>query len=101
MAHRVHEATVPFVLLVRVVDLRMQVGKVSDGDEAGKTVYVDPATIRRNAITVDVAVYDYKSVQTVGASGFRRQERGSTAKRAVGATPFLSLEQWCIPIHKL
>ena len=45
--------------------------KVSDSDEAGKTVYVDPATIRRDSNLVKMwQFYDYETVQTVGASGF-------------------------------
>ncbi len=45
--------------------------KVSDGDEAGKTVYVDPATIRRNSNLVKMwQFYDYKTVQTVGGVRF-------------------------------
>ena len=44
---------------------------VSDGDEAGKTVYVDPATIRRNSNLVKMwQFYDYKTVQTVGGIRF-------------------------------
>ena len=40
--------------------------KVSDGDEAGKTVYVDPASIRLNSNLVKMwQFYDYKTVQTV------------------------------------
>jgi hypothetical protein len=45
--------------------------KVGDGDEAGKTVYVDPATIRRNSNLVKMwQFYDYKTVQTVGGIRF-------------------------------
>lgn len=45
--------------------------KVSDSDEAGKTVYVDPATIRRNSNLVKMwQFYDYKTVQTVGGIRF-------------------------------
>jgi hypothetical protein len=45
--------------------------KVSDSDEAGKTVYVDPATIRRNSNLVTMwQFYDYKTVQTVGGIRF-------------------------------
>jgi len=45
--------------------------KVSDGDEAGRTVYVDPATIRRNSNLVKMwQLYDYKTVQTVGGIRF-------------------------------
>ena len=45
--------------------------KVGDGDEAGKTVYVDPATIRRNRNLVTMwQFYDYKTVQTVAGIGF-------------------------------
>ncbi|HSL03849.1 MAG TPA: surface-adhesin E family protein [Nitrospiraceae bacterium] len=45
--------------------------KVSDGDEAGKTVYVDPATIRRNSNLVKMwQFYDYKTVQTMGGIRF-------------------------------
>jgi hypothetical protein len=45
--------------------------KVGDGDEAGKTVYVDPATIRRNSNLVKMwQFYDYKTVQTVGGVRF-------------------------------
>jgi hypothetical protein len=45
--------------------------KVSDTDEAGKTVYVDPATIRRNSNLVTMwQFYDYKTVQTVAGIGF-------------------------------
>jgi hypothetical protein len=44
---------------------------VSDGDEAGKTVYVDPATIRRDSNLVKMwQFYDYKTVQTVGGVRF-------------------------------
>lgn len=44
--------------------------KVSDSDEAGKSVYVDPTTIRRTSNLVKMwQFYDYKTVQTVG--GFR------------------------------
>jgi hypothetical protein len=45
--------------------------KVGDSDEAGKTVYVDPATIRRNRNLVTMwQFYDYKTVQTVAGIGF-------------------------------
>ena len=45
--------------------------KVSDRDEAGKTVYVDPATIRRNSNLVKMwQFYDYKTVQTLGGNRF-------------------------------
>jgi hypothetical protein len=45
--------------------------KVGDGDEAGRTVYVDPATIRRNSNLVKMwQFYDYKTVQTVGGVRF-------------------------------
>lgn len=44
---------------------------VSNGDEPGKTVYVDPATIRRNSNLVKMwQFYDYKTVQTVGGIRF-------------------------------
>jgi len=49
--------------------------KVSDSDEAGKTIYVDPATIRRNSNLVKMRqFYDYKTVQTVGGIGFLTAE---------------------------
>jgi hypothetical protein len=45
--------------------------KVSNSDEAGKTVYVDPATIRRNSNLVTMwQFYDYETVQTVGGIRF-------------------------------
>jgi hypothetical protein len=45
--------------------------KVSDSDETGKTVYVDPATIHRNSNLVKMwQFYDYKTVQTVGGNRF-------------------------------
>jgi hypothetical protein len=45
--------------------------KVSDIDETGKTVYVDPATIRRNSNLVKMwQFYDFKTVQTVGGNRF-------------------------------
>jgi hypothetical protein len=45
--------------------------KVSDSDESGKTVYVDPATIRRNSNLVMMWQFsDYKTVQTVGGIRF-------------------------------
>ncbi len=45
--------------------------KVSDGDEGGKTVYVDPTTIRRDSNLVKMwQFYDYKTVQTVGGNRF-------------------------------
>jgi hypothetical protein len=45
--------------------------KVSDRDEAGKTVYVDTATIRRNSNLVKMwQFHDYKTVQTVGGVRF-------------------------------
>jgi hypothetical protein len=45
--------------------------KIGDGDEAGRTVYVDPATIRRNSNLVKMwQFYDYKTVQTVGGVRF-------------------------------
>jgi hypothetical protein len=45
--------------------------KVSDRDEAGKTVYVDPATIRRVSNLVKIwQFFDYKTVQTVGGTRF-------------------------------
>ena len=45
--------------------------KVSDRDEAGKTVYVDPATIRRDSNLVKMWQFsDYKTVQTVGGIRF-------------------------------
>lgn len=45
--------------------------KVSDSDEAGKTVYVDPTTIRRNSNLVKMwQFYDFKTVQTVGSIRF-------------------------------
>ena len=57
--------------------------KVSDSDEAGKTVYVDPATIRRDSNLVKMwQFYDYKTVQTVGASGCSMSQ--TVWKRACG-----------------
>ena len=45
--------------------------KIGDGDEAGKTVYVDPATIRRNSNLIKMwQFHDYKTVQTVGGVRF-------------------------------
>jgi hypothetical protein len=45
--------------------------KVSDSDDAGKTVYVDPTTIRRNSNLVKMwQFFDYKTVQTVGGVRF-------------------------------
>ncbi len=45
--------------------------KVSDRDEAGKTVYMDPSTIRRNSNLVKMwQFFDYKTVQTVGGVRF-------------------------------
>ena len=45
--------------------------KVGDSDEAGKTIYVDPATIRRDNNLVKMwQFYDYKTVQTVGGNRF-------------------------------
>jgi len=45
--------------------------KVSDGDDSGKTVYVNPATIRRNSNLVKMwQLYDYKTVQTLGGIRF-------------------------------
>lgn len=45
--------------------------KVSDSDETGKTVYVDPATLHRNSNLVKMwQFYDYKTVQTVGGNRF-------------------------------
>ena len=44
---------------------------MSDSDEAGKTVYVDPTTIRRNSNLVKMwQFYDFKTVQTVGSNRF-------------------------------
>lgn len=49
--------------------------QVSDSDEAGMTVYVDPATIRRNSNLVKMRqFYDYKTVQTVGGIRFLTAE---------------------------
>jgi len=49
--------------------------KVSDGDEAGKTIYVNPATIRRNSNLVKMwQLYDYKTVQTIGGIRFLTAE---------------------------
>ena len=49
--------------------------KVSDSDEAGKTVYVDPSTIRRNSNLVKMWQFsDYKTVQTVGGIRFLTAE---------------------------
>ena len=49
--------------------------QVSGGDEEGKTVYVDPATIRRNSNLVKMwQFYDYKTVQTVGGVRFLTAE---------------------------
>ena len=45
--------------------------KVSDSDEAGKTVYVDPTSIRRNSNLVKMwQFYDFKTVQTLGSIRF-------------------------------
>jgi hypothetical protein len=45
--------------------------QVSESDEAGRTVYVDPSTIRRNSNLVKMwQVNDYKTVQTVGGVRF-------------------------------
>jgi hypothetical protein len=45
--------------------------KVSDSDEIGKTVYVDPTKIRRNSNLAKMwQFYDYKTVQTVGGVRF-------------------------------
>jgi hypothetical protein len=49
--------------------------KVSDGDDAGRTVYVNPTTIRRNSNLVKMwQLYDYKTVQTVGGIRFLTAE---------------------------
>jgi len=49
--------------------------KVGDGDEAGRTVYVNPTTIRRNSNLVKMCqLYDYKTVQTVGGIRFLTAE---------------------------
>jgi len=46
-------------------------GWVKVSDEAEKTVYVDPTTIRRNSNLVKMwQFYDYKTVQTVGGVRF-------------------------------
>ena len=45
--------------------------KLSDGDETGKAVYVNPSTIRRNSNLVKMWQFnDYKTVQTVGGVRF-------------------------------
>jgi hypothetical protein len=45
--------------------------KVNGSNEAGKTIYVDPATIRRDSNLVKMwQFYDYKTVQTVGGNRF-------------------------------
>ena len=45
--------------------------KVSDRNEAGKTVYMDPVSIRRNSNLVKMwQFFDYKTVQTVGGVRF-------------------------------
>lgn len=45
--------------------------KVSGSDETGKTVYVDPTSIRRNSNLVRMwQFYDFKTVQTVGGVRF-------------------------------
>jgi hypothetical protein len=45
--------------------------KVSESDEIGKTVYVDPSSIRRTSNLVKMwQFYDYKTVQTVGGNRF-------------------------------
>lgn len=45
--------------------------KVSDSDETGKIVYVDPTSIRRNSNLVRMwQFYDFKTVQTVGGVRF-------------------------------
>jgi len=57
--------------------------QVSNSDEAGKTRYVDPATIRPNRNLVKMwQFYDYKTVQTVGASGCSMSQ--TVWKRACG-----------------
>ena len=49
--------------------------KLSDGDDAERTVYVNPATIRRNSNLVKMwQLYDYKTVQTVGGIRFLTAE---------------------------
>jgi hypothetical protein len=51
--------------------------KVSDRDETGKMVYVDPATIRRNSNLVKMwQFFDYKTVQTVGGGKYGKRNRG-------------------------
>jgi len=45
--------------------------QVSEGDEAGKTIYMDPATKRRNSNLVQMWQFsDYRTVQTVGGVRF-------------------------------
>jgi len=84
--------------------------KVSDRDEAGKTVYVDPATIRRNSNLVKMWQFsDYKTVQTVGGIRFLTAEEqwefdcAEERSRVLALKEFsgnMGSERWFIPTHK-
>ena len=84
--------------------------KVSDSNVAGKAVYVDPSTIRRNSNLVKMwQFYDYKTVQTVGGFRFLTAEEQwefAVQKNAVGwllssnSQAIWEVERWFSPTHK-
>ena len=84
--------------------------KVSDSDEAGKTVYVDPSTIRRNSNLVKMWQFsDYKTVQTVGGIRFLTAEEQWEFDCAEERSRVLALKEFSgnkgsgtvvIPTHK-
>ena len=84
--------------------------KVSGGDEAEKTVYVDPATIRRNSNLVKMwQLQDYKTVQTVGGIRFLTAkeewefdcaEERSRVLASRNSRAIWEVEQWFIPTRK-
>jgi hypothetical protein len=69
--------------------------KISASDEAGKTVYVDPSTIRRNSNLVKMwQFYDYKTVQTVGGIRFLTAEEQWEFDCAEGLSRVLALKEF-------
>ena len=69
--------------------------KLGDTDEAGKTVYVDPATIRRNSNLVKMwQFYDYTTVQSVGGIRFLTAKEQWEFDCAEGRSRVLALKEF-------
>ena len=69
--------------------------KISDSDEAGTSVYVDPATIRRDSNLVKMwQLNDFKTVQTVEGNSFFSTKKQREFNCAEERTRILSATQF-------